>query len=828
MFLLFHPVFSQEIDSQGLKDFYDSCLGVELMTDRAFHVKNLTIEEDSINVNLENGTLFFSDNLNNGFYVVVYVGAGQVSVDVPDVWHHYLKERLIDENKSKAEGLFQGRKFTNGFFFLPEDYLHKIQTPEGFFADEVVIVSLDAETKIDSKIVEKAKSIFNERRGPDDDRRYPLISMLKNRFNKNYNLQPIWMEFDTNEFGWIYYHYEPENEEEISLVRLERKTSGGARDWDGNQLAVFQCSEDQKKTLGEQLLEDKSELDVTSYNINLFMEKGSGKKLQVNTKLGFKPVQDGERIVTFFLSKENYFEEQIIFIDEIKDETGKSLEYIHDKNGQLTIDMGKYLEKEREYTLSFNYNADVVRDIGVINLLDQDGMPIPASKLMGLEFLPSGPEAWDFAGMWLPVKDIMHDFYTYEAKVKLPENIIHLHTGETLEEKVEDGYRIIHTKEEKPISFPFMIFGKYKTLTDYSADGDTKINIYSLYKQANQLKQILPEAKKIMEWYESSDVLDKQYPFKELDIAQMTFFRGFGQAPAGIVRLTGEVYLKPSEVSRVSSYGNPGKYRDHFLPHEIAHEWWGHTVGSRSDHDYWFIETLTEYTAGMYLQWREGPDRMREKIEDWRDTYFEVKEQHDEPMYLYDAAYSGMQLIYYKGPAFMHMIRMIVGNEVFLNTYRSMLKKFEFSLMTSTQLFDEFKEQTAKRLTDLSSKYKSFAEMPVEEQKEFAKLKTFYDDYDNFVNDWYMKAGYADVEFSYNVAPDGQGSRVTVNIRQDPSKFKRLFAPVWLHKKKQESVMVERWVDKPDFSFSVKLPWVPDNATFDDYLSTLSKVKYVK
>jgi hypothetical protein len=46
------------------------------------------------------------------------------------------------------------------------------------------------------------------------------------------------------------------------------------------------------------------------------------------------------------------------------------------------------------------------------------------------------------------------------------------------------------------------------------------------------------------------------------------------------------------------------------VPHEVAHQWWGQTVGFRSYRDQWMSEGFAQTSASIYLQTTEPkPDK---------------------------------------------------------------------------------------------------------------------------------------------------------------------------------------------------------------------------
>jgi aminopeptidase N len=52
-------------------------------------------------------------------------------------------------------------------------------------------------------------------------------------------------------------------------------------------------------------------------------------------------------------------------------------------------------------------------------------------------------------------------------------------------------------------------------------------------------------------------------------------------------------------------------------PHEVAHQWWGHSVTWASYHDLWLSEGFAEFSAGLFLQQAVGEKWQHDYIDFW-------------------------------------------------------------------------------------------------------------------------------------------------------------------------------------------------------------------
>src|SRR5207253_3446737 len=71
-------------------------------------------------------------------------------------------------------------------------------------------------------------------------------------------------------------------------------------------------------------------------------------------------------------------------------------------------------------------------------------------------------------------------------------------------------------------------------------------------------------------------------------------------------------------------------------PHEVAHQWWGHSVGFGSYRDQWMSEGFSDFSAALYLQtvYSKEPNRY---LEFWKDERELLTERNKEGYRAIDA-----------------------------------------------------------------------------------------------------------------------------------------------------------------------------------------------
>ncbi len=158
-------------------------------------------------------------------------------------------------------------------------------------------------------------------------------------------------------------------------------------------------------------------------------------------------------------------------------------------------------------------------------------------------------------------------------------------------------------------------------------------------------------------------------------------------------------------------------------PHEVAHQWWGHTVGFSSGRDQWMSEGFAEMSASLYLTLIEkNPKKF---IAFWNDERELLLERDKEGFRAIDAGPVTMgyrmsnsrtgfdttrRLIYPKGAYILHMIRMMMrDNRTGDQRFKEMMQDFVKTYSGKAATTEDFKAMVEKHMTpemDLEANHK--------------------------------------------------------------------------------------------------------------------------
>ena len=145
----------------------------------------------------------------------------------------------------------------------------------------------------------------------------------------------------------------------------------------------------------------------------------------------------------------------------------------------------------------------------------------------------------------------------------------------------------------------------------------------------------------------------------------------------------------PSDISSGLDWGDRGYWKV-VTPHEVAHQWWGHTVGFNSYRDQWMSEGFADMSASLYLSMIEkNPKKF---ITFWNDERELLLERNPQGFRAIDAGPLTMgyrtsnsrtgfdttrRLIYPKGAYVLHMIRMMMrDNRTGDQHFKEMMQDF--------------------------------------------------------------------------------------------------------------------------------------------------------
>jgi hypothetical protein len=210
--------------------------------------------------------------------------------------------------------------------------------------------------------------------------------------------------------------------------------------------------------------------------------------------------------------------------------------------------------------------------------------------------------------------------------------------------------------------------------------------------------------------------------FSHLQITQQTACN-FGQAWPGLVWIPICYYFDATVRHQLGlDWGDRGYWKV-VTPHEIAHQWWGNTVGFSSSRDQWMSEGFADMSASLYLGMIEKDPK--KFVAFWNDERQLLLDRDSQGYRAIDVGPLTMgyrasnsrtgggitrRLIYPKGAYVLHMIRMMMydsrnGDKQFKETMQDFVATYRGKAAST----EDFKSMVEKHMTgamDLDGNHK--------------------------------------------------------------------------------------------------------------------------
>jgi hypothetical protein len=318
-------------------------------------------------------------------------------------------------------------------------------------------------------------------------------------------------------------------------------------------------------------------------------------------------------------------------------------------------------------------------------------------------------------GGWLPFVRFTDPIEKFDLTVKVRSKYRVLGVGKRLSDATSGGINTTRWASDRPVSFPTIIYGDYiddgPKIKATKSDGTEipvrvyvdKVSTHSLDEtslksendmedriskfeggargiRTKQLSAIADQAVNALNLYRA--IWGQDYKFAKLDLVADPMGGFYGQAPASIIYLGYGVFRGEGEVAANMGGGSDlSKFNKDVVAHETGHQWWGSLIGNANNRNYWFIESLTEYSAALFVENVRGRKAYEEKVADWRRGLmrFELLSSVEDASALWGGESPGAAYqfnIYFKGPYAFHVLRTTFGDEKFFKFLKDLAAEF--------------------------------------------------------------------------------------------------------------------------------------------------------
>jgi len=248
------------------------------------------------------------------------------------------------------------------------------------------------------------------------------------------------------------------------------------------------------------------------------------------------------------------------------------------------------------------------------------------------------------------------------------------------------GNSVYRFETRVPVKYLSVLFGKLDRLADQPATGGTPVQVYASSDIGASRLWLADEARAILERYTA---WFGPYPFEKLAVVQRLHPTAGGHSPASFVVLN-EVPHNP-DILPPLFVGSPvdlSRYREYFLAHEVAHQWWGQTVAGESYRDQWLSEGLAQFAAVSYLRAKLGESTaaaILKRFAQWteRKSRFGAIMLGSRLSFLDFEAYQA--IVYDKTTLVLWQLRDLLGEETFTRGLRAFFEANRFKAVRTAQ-----------------------------------------------------------------------------------------------------------------------------------------------
>ncbi len=496
--------------------------------------------------------------------------------------------------------------------------------------------------------------------------------------------------------------------EEVALVNVD---PGGTQD--GIWYMAHSVTEIQAHTYSA--TEEKRSIAPEHYQMDV--QVGRNDHLAAKTMLRFKALRNGDRVIPFTLLPNLRVSNAAL--------DGAAIDFIQEgakQDAELSLILPQPTVKDRLYTAELDYEGNKV--------ISKEG---------------SGNYSVGARENWYPAVSTLRDRATYDITFHSPKGLTLVGVGKIAAERRQGGDVVTEWKSDEPLPVAGFNYGDFKKKERVDDATHYTLEAYATSEPPDWLRSVsepplgdlggmrqggggilltpsamadhvlvdaLNAVRLYTQWYGPDD-------YARLAVTQQPAFN-FGQSWPTLVYLPISAFLDPTTRWRLlgrNTFQFSREFVNVVTEHEVAHQWWGDTVGWASYHDRWLAEGFADFSAGLFLEFTKptGDDSQKfwesERRMLLEKNRFGFRVNDAGPLWMgerldsFRAQGADRAITYAKGAFVLHMLRYLMqdrktGDQPFIEMMHDYLATYR-DKSASTQDFQRMAEKHMRPEMDL-------------------------------------------------------------------------------------------------------------------------------
>jgi len=343
-----------------------------------------------------------------------------------------------------------------------------------------------------------------------------------------------------------------------------------------------------------------------------------------------------------------------------------------------------------------NYN-DTISFIIEYSGVDPESRKIFYEKSKDNPAMINGPNFPDRVRSWMPCYDYPNDKATNEMIIHAPAGMKAVSNGllVNMKDNSKDGTSVWHWKMDDPHSTYLYVLAVAPYVVFKDSLGSLPVNYWVFKQDSASALSAFSRTPQIIKFL--NELYDFKYPWQKCDQVMVPSMGGASESTTATQYSNGLIVNLDEKGLKDYSF-------DWIIAHETAHHWWGDLITLRTWSETWLNESFGTYSDHIWTARTKGDEAGAIDLEEKKNAYLnEAHNVYIRPIVFnhYDEASPGQNFdrhTYQKGALMLHLLRSILGDDMFFRTISYFLHKNAFQPVDTHDFMKAVKEVTGQNM----------------------------------------------------------------------------------------------------------------------------------